>query len=53
MLKYQIICIKGEEWSVITTVDSKREARKWIERNRDKYPHCRLNFIREGFEPIL
>jgi len=52
---YNIICIDKitKEWRVIHTVSSKREAIEWIRAHESEYPDCVLNFVREGFEPII
>jgi len=52
---YNIICIDKitKEWRVIRRVSSKREAIEWIRAHEGEYPDCVLNFVREGFEPIV
>ena len=52
---YNIICIDKitKEWRIIHRVSSKREAIEWIRAHEDEYTDCVLNFVREGFEPIV
>ena len=52
---YNIICIDKitKEWKIIHTVSSKREAIEWIRVHESEYPDRILNFVREGFEPII
>lgn len=54
--KYQIVCIDSEKetWTVIHNVDTKREAKEWVENNREKCaPTTYMNFVRRGFTPMM
>ena len=52
---YVILCIdkKTRKAVPIRIVYTKREAIQWIERNQHRYPDCILDFVREGFAPVV
>jgi len=50
---FDIICIRKDGWSVVAEARTKREAKRWIEANRGRFPGCRLDFVRKGFWPVI
>jgi len=54
-VKYNIVCIneRTKEWGVIKTVETKKEAEEFIRTHKDLCPEGFLDFVREGFYPVI